>query len=232
MLTAWSAGTWAMAQRTPPSHVSSLLMPLSPHPRRTLLAGSIILAFCVAVIVLGAFAAGAALPPNSNISLAEALAAALRAPPAAAYHGKGGLIVLVVVPVMVGMWLAYAANGRDRAARRRVLMLTWPALVLAAFCIGQFYPCFVSPIVCVTLPIGLLFLQTDGETFTLALICWIAVGWWIWTLALIGWLDSRRERPAHLCPTCNYDRTGLDPAARCPECGQTRLEGLLGPNQK
>lgn len=29
----------------------------------------------------------------------------------------------------------------------------------------------------------------------------------------------RRRIPAHLCPTCRYDRTGLSTTAACPECG-------------
>lgn len=36
------------------------------------------------------------------------------------------------------------------------------------------------------------------------------------------WLASRRARIG-LCVNCDYDRTGLDPAAACPECGQKAL---------
>lgn len=39
-----------------------------------------------------------------------------------------------------------------------------------------------------------------------------ATAWWLDTLA------RRRGRPG-LCPTCQYDRTGLPPGAVCPECG-------------
>ena len=55
----------------------------------------------------------------------------------------------------------------------------------------------------------------------------LGVPLWIPTLcvfsaAAIAWrLDTvaRRREDAHLCPKCNYDRTGLAIGAVCPECG-------------
>ncbi len=36
-----------------------------------------------------------------------------------------------------------------------------------------------------------------------------------WRLDRIAWFEARQ----HLCPKCNYSRTGLAPEAVCPECG-------------
>ena len=36
--------------------------------------------------------------------------------------------------------------------------------------------------------------------------------------ALLWYADRRRSAPGR-CPKCNYDRAGLDPHAKCPECG-------------
>lgn len=38
--------------------------------------------------------------------------------------------------------------------------------------------------------------------------------------AFIFWRGRRRPRPGK-CSRCNYDLTGLSPAAACPECGRT-----------
>jgi hypothetical protein len=42
-----------------------------------------------------------------------------------------------------------------------------------------------------------------------------------WTFLLVGWPELRRHlrRRRLACPTCNYDRRGLAPDAKCPECG-------------
>ncbi|MCC6676062.1 MAG: hypothetical protein IT436_02855 [Phycisphaerales bacterium] len=38
----------------------------------------------------------------------------------------------------------------------------------------------------------------------------------------IAWrLDIRDHRRGHHCPSCSYDRSGLAPAAPCPECGKS-----------
>jgi hypothetical protein len=46
-----------------------------------------------------------------------------------------------------------------------------------------------------------------------------AAAWRLDTLA-------RRRARVGLCPTCNYDRTGLPPGAVCPECGHGGWEGI------
>ncbi len=43
----------------------------------------------------------------------------------------------------------------------------------------------------------------------------ILIGLGLILIALRSW----RIKPEHLCPTCNYDRRGLNPTAPCPECG-------------
>ncbi len=46
------------------------------------------------------------------------------------------------------------------------------------------------------------------------------------SVALSAWrLDTlaRRRARLNLCPKCNYDRTGLAPVAKCPECGTAPL---------
>lgn len=50
--------------------------------------------------------------------------------------------------------------------------------------------------------------------------------WWgvfamVGVTAVLWWMDRGRNRHADpwLCPSCGYDRRGLDPAAVCPECG-------------
>lgn len=55
---------------------------------------------------------------------------------------------------------------------------------------------------------------------------------WAWPAfgMMLGWLVTpRRIRRARrgLCPTCTYDRRGLDTFAPCPECG-ARLDVLMG----
>lgn len=37
---------------------------------------------------------------------------------------------------------------------------------------------------------------------------------------LLWYTDRRRPRP-HACPKCSYDRRGLAPDTKCPECGTT-----------
>lgn len=41
--------------------------------------------------------------------------------------------------------------------------------------------------------------------------------------AFVWWLDAlaRRRVRVNLCPSCDYDRTGLADGAKCPECGAT-----------
>ncbi len=43
--------------------------------------------------------------------------------------------------------------------------------------------------------------------------------------ALIHWAVPKRIHPfpAHACQSCGYDLRGLEPDAKCPECGSTRL---------
>lgn len=43
----------------------------------------------------------------------------------------------------------------------------------------------------------------------------------LWLLDLAARRQHTRQQRLGLCPKCNYDRTGLDHPAPCPECGST-----------
>src|ERR1051325_5827306 len=43
----------------------------------------------------------------------------------------------------------------------------------------------------------------------------LPIAWPLWLPALHAWRESQRTR----CRKCNYDRRGLAPDAKCPECG-------------
>jgi hypothetical protein len=60
----------------------------------------------------------------------------------------------------------------------------------------------------------------------------ITIPYWLFTIpialaAMLTWLPllARARRKPGLCPTCAYDRRGLHPATKCPECGSTPSDG-------
>jgi hypothetical protein len=195
-------------------------VPLSPHPRRTITAGWTILPICVMDMILGAFMSGATYAPGAA-SLLDAISGASRTHPITAFSSDGGKVAVFLTPVMVAGWLTYArARDRPRPHRKRIIL--WSEIAIVA--VGLFLPplvvVVVSPLLVVLAPINLLTEQSDPEFYTLGLFSWSGVGLWLWFLLVASELERRRPRqPAHLCQHCAYDRTGLDAAAPCPECG-------------
>jgi len=65
------------------------------------------------------------------------------------------------------------------------------------------------------------FSRSRGGSWVLAFPIWAPLIVAAVSTGIVWRLDiaARRRSRANACPNCNYDRTGLAPAAVCPECG-------------
>ncbi len=135
------------------------------------------------------------------------------------WGGAAATVLLVVVWIASGRWHAVIGNASGltiRLSSGQISMGLSEAPLHADWLDGYSYLSY-SPTYrwsfstsaeyyehgMATVPIWFLLLFTAGVPMLL------------WRQEL-----KRRRAQLNLCPKCNYDRTGLAPDARCPECGR------------